>query len=74
MSKILTHLILPPTWSPTGLPFVLYNAIVEAVLGTTYAFKGVDGPDRLDINFVGLVDPHLLGNTASARTAIIDFV
>jgi len=65
VSKIVTHLILTPTWSPTRLPFVRYKAIVEAVFGTGSANKQVDGPDRLAIvtrtNFVGLVNPHLLG-------------
>ena len=65
MSKIVTHLILIPTWSLTRLPFVRYKAIVEAVFGTGGANKQVDGPDRLAIvtrtNFAGLVDPHPLG-------------
>ncbi len=65
MSKIVTHLILTPTWSLTRLPFVRYRAIGEAVFGTGSANKQVDGPHRLAIvtrtNFVGLVDPHLLG-------------
>ena len=57
MSKIVTLLIFTLTWSPTQLPFVRYNAIVEAISGAGRANKQDDGPDRLAIvtktNFVG---------------------